>query len=256
LLIVKTSRPARVLFVGLLGLSLTIGVIAIHNHTDLYPNVDVPNLPGRTSLPLARDLADAWPNFSKLPTGFHLSAANAPRIVGQLVVESGADTQATSRVAYASPGSDPAGILSYGPYVRLRTGTYVARFKIAARGDQPADQVATLDIFAMPDHILAKKELRLEDLPAGGEYMTVEVPFSTPGSSPPVEARVHYTGKAEVWVHSIEAVPISQPNGFAVDFPSWPRSLLWVVGTIFVGLLVPSFLPPAWGSAPENREPR
>lgn len=59
LLLVKTCRPARVLFVGLLVLSLTMSVIAIDHHTDLYPNGT-----GRTTLPLASELQDAWPIFS------------------------------------------------------------------------------------------------------------------------------------------------------------------------------------------------
>ncbi len=254
LLVVKTSRAARVLFVGLLGLSLTIGVIAIGHYTDLYPRG-----PG-TALPLARELQEAWPMFptTRDPTGFRLLPENAPRLVGKLVVESGADKPATSRVAYASPASDPPGFLSYGPYKALRAGTYLARFNIAASGDQAADQIATLDIFAGQDRLLAKKELRLLDLPASGEYVTVEVPFETPDSSYPVEARVHYTGKGEVWLKSIEVVA-TDPNRGAEDFPSWPRSLLWVVGTAFVAFLVPwrgqSLRPRAWGSPPENREP-
>jgi len=261
LLIVKASRPARVLFVGLLGLSLTIGVIAVSNHTDLYPGLSPPSAPGRTTLPLARELQDAWPIFAKIPTGFLLSAGRAQRQVGQLVTESAADTAATSKVAYATPASDPAGHLFYGPYNRLRPGTYIARFNIAAVGDQPADHVATLDIFALPpDEVLAQRELRLLDLPDSGGYATIEVPFSTPDSSYPLQTRVLYTGKAEVWVKSVEVVSTSQSKGLSEDFPSWPRSLLWVVGTAFVAFLVPwrgqSLRPTAWGSQPENGEPR
>jgi hypothetical protein len=258
LLLVKTCRPARVLFVGLLVLSLTMSVIAIGHHTDLYPNGT-----GRTTLPLASELQDAWPIFSsKAQAGFVflLFPENEFRQVGQLVEESGGDTPGTPRAAYASPTSDSPGFLSYGPYRRLRAGTYLARFNIAASGDQPADQIATLDIFAGSDNVLAKKDLRLLDLPDSGEYVTVEVPFATPDSSYPVEARVYYTGKAEVWVKSIEVVRTSQPNGLAEDLPSWPRSLLWVVGATFVAFLVPwrgqSLRPTAWGSPPENGEPR
>ncbi len=257
LLIVKAWRPARVMFVGLLGLSLTIGVIAIGHHTDLYPRGP------RTALPLASELQDAWPIFwtARQPTGFLLFPENAFRQVGQLVAVSGPDNPAASSAAYASPANDPAGHLSYGPYTGLRAGTYVARFNIAAMGDQPTDHVVVLDIFALPpDEVLAKRELRLLDLPDSGEYVTVEVPFSTPDSSYPLQARVYYTGKAEVWVKSIEVVPTSQVDTVDEDFPSWPRSLLWVVGTAFVAFLVPwrgqSLQPTAWGSRPENGEPR
>jgi hypothetical protein len=251
LLLVKTCRPARVLFVGLLGLSLTMSVIAIDHHTDLYPYGT-----GRTTLPLASELQDAWPIFSsEAPTGFRLLPENTLRLVGKLVVESGADTPATARAAYASPASDPPGYLSYGPYQRLRAGTYLARFNIAANGDEPADQIATLDIAIAGTHNqLAKKDLRLLDLPGGGEYVTVEVPFTTTDSSYLVDARVYYTGKAEVWVKSIEVVPTSQPSDVAEDFPSWPRSLLWVVGTTVVAFLVP-WRPTAWGSSSENGKP-
>ncbi len=256
LLILKASRPARVLFVGLLGLSLTMSGIAVDNHWDLYPTV-----PGRTTLPLARDLQDAWPTLEKGPTGFRVFSEKTPRQVGELVAGSEDDASEASRVAYASPVSDPAGFLSYGPFKKLRAGTYVARFNIAARGDQPTDHIATLDVFAQPrGEVLATKELRLLDLPAGGEYSTVEVPFFTPDVSYSLETRVYYTGKAEVWLKSIAVVAISQPSGLAEDLPSWPKSLLWVGGTALLAFLLPwrgqSLRPTVWGSPPEKREPR
>jgi len=171
---IAVSRPLRLLFVPLLGLSLVLTSVGVLYHTLLYPDGS-----GTSALPVANRLQEVWPDFAAdvRPTGalrpvFTVRPTTGLRQVGRLVESVGAS------VAYASPAVDGPGMLAYGPYQVLEPGRYVARFHLAANGAQPLQRVATVDVITdLPSlfTVLARQELRLGDLPSGGGYATVDV---------------------------------------------------------------------------------
>ena len=55
---IVVSRPARWLFVPLLGLSLVLTVVGVRHHTLLYPDGS-----GSAALPVANRLQEVWPDF-------------------------------------------------------------------------------------------------------------------------------------------------------------------------------------------------
>jgi hypothetical protein len=231
-LVLKMFYPARILFVPLFALSVALGVMGIMNYRELYPN-----RLGKTTLPLARHLQDAWPDFSSGLFGFNefvILPSDAARETGRIAERFPLD-QLGLTVVQASPDRDEAGYLSLGPYVRVSPGMYVARFNLLAKGEQPLGEVATVDILAAPDTILAKRLLSPADL-AGDVNHVIELPFMTFGDK--VQPRVHYTGSAELRLGRIEVIRTSGPELSQGPFPSWPRSLLWVLGTVFVGVLL------------------
>ncbi|MCC7371769.1 MAG: hypothetical protein IT306_25345 [Chloroflexi bacterium] len=237
LLAIATSVAARLLFVPLLGLSLVLASLGVLHHTLLYQ--DGSALP---SLPLATELQEIWPDIGadrpRLPLTtrleFVVAPATAQRQTGRVVDGTAAP------VAFAAPGTDQPGMLSYGPYRPLLPGRYVARFHLAAAGDAPIRSVATLDIMTeLPVlyTVLAQRDIRLGDLPTGGGYTTVELPF-TVRERGRIETRVRYHGETELWLGSIEVLPAAIQDTVDQQFPSWPRTLLWLVLTVFVGGLL------------------
>jgi hypothetical protein len=232
LLIIKTSYPARILFVPLLAFSVALAAMGVANHRDLYSNRI-----GKTTLPLARNLQDAWPNFSVNPfgsDGFVILPPDAARQTGRLTERRPLD-QTDLTVVQASPDRDEAGYLSLPPYVMMSPGTYVARFDLIAKGEQQTREVATVDILAAPDTILGKRSLSLADLAEDNNSM-IELPFMTFGDK--IQPRVYYTGSADLRLGPVEVIRTSGPDFSQGDFPSWPKTLLWVLGTVFVGTLL------------------
>jgi hypothetical protein len=148
-------------------------------------------------------------------------------------------------------------MLAYGPYHSLSPGSYVARFHLAAKGDAPVQRVAILDVQTdVPAlfTVLAQRELRIGDLPTGGGYATIELPFTV--SQPArIETRVQYQGETELWLGSIDVIRTAQPGSLEQQFPSWPRTALWVIGTVVVGtLLAAAARQPGGGQATLNQQ--
>lgn len=233
LVTLQIGRAATaVFFAGLLAISLSISYVAVTRHDDLYPSAN-----GITDLPIVSSVQEMWPVFQhpKATLRISLQATETPREVGRVVTRATGDDETGTAVAYASPSTDPPGALSFGPYTVMAPGEYVARFTVAVAGGQHGDHVATLDVFTLPNRVFGQKEIRLEDDPGNGRYETFEVPFALHDWHR-LEARVYYTGKAEVWLKSIELVQFGAVGTDAV-FPSWPKVMLWLVGTAFVAFL-------------------
>ncbi|MGE3912359.1 MAG: hypothetical protein AB7K36_23560, partial [Chloroflexota bacterium] len=145
LLVIGSSWPGRLLFVPLLGLSLVLMSLGVLHHTLLYQDE---NFAGSAALPLASRLQGIWPDFgaNARPAAqtarpqFVVTAATAQHMVGRVV-----DGPA-ARVLYAAPGADEPGMLVFGPFTSLEPGSYLARFHVAASGNDPLARAATLDV--------------------------------------------------------------------------------------------------------------
>jgi hypothetical protein len=249
LLVLARSWAARLLFVPLVGLSLVLSGIGVLHHTLLYPDGS-----GTVVLPLANRLQEVWPDFGAdarpvsplTRPSFVLVPASAQRQTGRLV-----DGPA-AQVTHAAPGTDAPGMLAYGPYRLLQPGTYLARFHLAASGERPLQQVATLDVMTdLPAlfTVLAQRDVRLGDLPTGGGYATIDLPF-TVREPARIETRIRYHGETEVWFGSIDVFQSAARESLERQFPSWPRTALWLAATVFVGCLLAS----AMRSADDNGE--
>ncbi|MGE3912485.1 MAG: hypothetical protein AB7K36_24200, partial [Chloroflexota bacterium] len=128
----------------------------------------------------------------------------------------------------------------FGPFTSLEPGSYLARFHVAASGNDPLARAATLDVMTdLPElfTVLARRELRLGDLPSGGGYATIELAF-TLRERARVETRIRYHGETEFWLGSIDVLQTAPRETLELMFPSWPRALLWVAATLFVGALL------------------
>ena len=233
---IAVSAPARWIFVPLLGLSLVITAVGVLNHTLLYPDGS-----GAAALPVANRLQEVWPDFAAdarrpatVRPEFTVQPPTAQRQTGRLIEDTAAS------VTYAAPGTDATGMLAYGPYRSVKEGSYLARFHLAAKGSDPIQQVAVLDVQTdLPSLFtaLARRELRLGDLPTGGGYATIELAFTVSQPSR-IETRVQYLGETELWLGSVDVIRTVQPASLEQQFPSWPRTVLWVVGTALIGGLL------------------
>jgi len=234
-LALRVNRPIRYAFAGLLVLTLAIDGMAVLHYQDLYPRSNT--LPtGRTVLPITASLQNLWPTFQapNLPADFQVTPEQTPRRVGQIIATT-TDGQPPARVAYAAPGQDPPGYLSYGPYALLRAGQYRADFTLAAAGQQPTESVAILDVLVVRDKVLTRSELHLADFPPDQTNATFSLPFTLtePGT---VEVRVYYQGKAAVWLSEITVTPVAVEPAVPASYPDWPISLTWIVGVTVAAL--------------------
>ncbi len=226
-LVLGRSRAARVLFLPLFVLSCAIAISGALNHNLLYPNWS-----GRTRLPVMQEVQEAWPGIGAGSPGWLVHPEHTSREVGRLV-------RGEKSMVYAVSSQDPPGTLWLGPHgLGLMNGGYAARFEMAARGARdPASVVANLEVLAPPSNILARQAVRAADLPTDGSFATIQLTFGTTGE-PQVQTRVHYTGESELWTRLVFVGRTSVPARLDRDFPSWPKTALWIVGILFVGALL------------------
>ncbi|HEX5416054.1 MAG TPA: hypothetical protein VFZ25_10340 [Chloroflexota bacterium] len=252
-LALRLSRLIRFAFAGLLIVSIAIDGMAVLHYRDLYPRSNTAPA-GRTVLPIAANLQSLWPRFQApdLPTGFRVTPDQLPRRTGRLTTIAHPG-QPPAVVAYAAPGRDPVGFLSYGPYAVLQAGSYRANFMLAAAGQQTTQSVVILDVRAVNGRILARTELHLADFPPDRTNGTFAVPF-TLADPETVETRVYYAGQTAVWLGAITVTPVAVVPSPADSYPDWPISLAWV------SLIIGGSLALLWSEGnqaePNARRPR
>jgi SAM-dependent methyltransferase len=99
------------------------------------------------------------------------------------------------RVVEAGVGE--AGHLVFGPYVPMKAGPGVARFRAAAReAGAPGDVLAVADVVTAPDAVVARRELTATDLPGDGAFHELPLPFELERMELGVQFRLETTGRA------------------------------------------------------------
>jgi hypothetical protein len=223
---IQKLRPARVIFVPLLALSLVFAVAGIRDYGQLYPS-DIPHIFGM------RSTATAFPvlNIVSVPVSFTLAPDAPPRPqTGKL--EQGQ--------VVGKAGRDKPGFLRFGPYVGLKDGAYRATFSLAASGVGPEDHVATIEVTGGPEEVLARRVITARDL-RPRDLSNIELSFGTPGALW-VETRVFYHGRGTLRVGAIDVQPILPPQPATTHFRDWPLVFMWVAGTFLVGWLFVSLM--------------
>jgi hypothetical protein len=221
-LVIQEIRITRVAFVPLLALSFVFAVSAVHDHQGLFPLGEKPRMFG------LKTTAVAFPNTRppNLPTSFTLPAGWFGPSTGS--VQGGA--------VVAKAGRDEPGFLFWGPFVALKSGTYLAKFPLSVRGVASNEPVATIEAGGTPPpKIFAQRVVtagEVERSPSG-----ISLRFKNPGGYF-AETRVFYNGKG-----TLRAGPVVvQREGAAVAPPGryndWPLVVIWIVGTLLVGWLL------------------
>jgi len=102
------------------------------------------------------------------------------------------------------------GWLVRGPYRTYVPGKYFAEFRIKVGRASTDDELAVLDVAEETGGaVLARRSLTLEDFPKTGTYRDFELPFEAEAVAP-LEFRVYFSGKADVWFSSVTVRPIER----------------------------------------------
>lgn len=125
------------------------------------------------------------------------------------------DPQALSGRAVLVPAASPGGQVIYGQYDYLPAGSYLARFRLRlaqAVGQGPA---VRLDVAAGGGKVLASRQVGPGQLPPGGGYQELDLPFRLEQADKDMEFRVDFIpGVADVWV---ERVTVSGQDSLGPD---------------------------------------
>jgi hypothetical protein len=121
-----------------------------------------------------------------------LQSEDLPYQVGQDIPDSN-DSTGISRVGLH--GKHKRGFLTYGPYIKLPPGEYVALFRLKGKDLESGKNIATLDVAADKGRkVLAERELFSEDFTESGLFQDFKVPFAL-NKAHHVEFRTYFHGE-------------------------------------------------------------
>jgi hypothetical protein len=216
---IQKLRVARVVFVPLVAVSIVFAVAAVRDYSLLYP-AEIQRIFGM------RSTASAFPDLNEFQWAEVFTVAPGERAppTGKL--------ERSRSLVVARAGRDKPGFLTYGPYSLLKHGAYQATFSLAARGVDPDEPVARVEVVSGAK-VLAGEDVTARQL-RPGRLSNVELPFATPGDYL-IETRVYYLGRGTLRMGPIQVQPIATPS--SVHFRDWPLTFLWVGGTCLIGWL-------------------
>jgi hypothetical protein len=214
-------RPARLLFVPLLAVSLVLGVAAARDHHGLYPIDDSSRIYG------VRSMAHLFPIPlpPSPPTSFLLRPGQFPPHSGS--VEDG--------VVVARQGTDAPGFMMWGPYYTLKEGMYRATFPLAVSGVAPGTHVATIEIAGAPPSEVFESEVVIAAEIDGRRPTAIPLDFPHHGEYL-METRVFFHGRGTLRAGPVLVEALALAPGR--PYPSWALALAWVLGTVAVGYLL------------------
>jgi SAM-dependent methyltransferase len=100
------------------------------------------------------------------------------------------------------------GHLLYGPYVPMRPGRWVVRFRLEAgparwRKPDPEEPIGSIDVMVgdADPHVVAERTLTARELPLDGEEHELELPFELENTEFGAQFRVHTLGKVRMRAH-------------------------------------------------------
>jgi hypothetical protein len=98
-----------------------------------------------------------------------------------------------------------AGHLLFGPYVPMRPGRWVARFRLAAgpvrwRKPEPDEPLGSIDVMVgdADPKVIAERALTARDLPLDGDEREYELPFELEDTVFGAQFRVHTVGRVRI----------------------------------------------------------
>lgn len=223
LVVLRTGAVLRLAFVALAALSGVLAVGGVQAPDDLAGTNT-----GRTTLAVADRLSVVWPTFVDRSRPFW---AAAPEPGSGEVGRIRPDGQVV-----ADAGIDERGVLHRLDPLLVAPARYSVRAEVDAIGGE-GRPVARVSVLA-DGVVVAERLLTADDLP-GDELSAVDLDVELVGEAA-LSAEVTYEGRGEVRARLLTLRLASDPGlsaGLQTRFPSWPLSLLWMLGTLAVGLL-------------------
>ena len=111
---------------------------------------------------------------------------------------------------YSDVGDEKHGTLAYGPYRKFPEGKYKAVFFLKIDNNKIKDKVCSVDVASgAGENILAKLELTGTDFSVEGQYISFELEFVHNNADSPLEVRVYFYDKSNLWLDVIE---VSSPS--------------------------------------------
>jgi hypothetical protein len=140
----------------------------------------------------------------------HYDAHKLPSDTGEARVEDASSSSGLARFAHRD--TSPAGAMVRGPYHPLGKGTY--RLLVKLKYDRPKgrEALARLEVRGRKtEKPLASRNLILPEIGEAGYYNPLQLDFEMPELDRP-DIRIIHTGQADLWVDSIDIVPLSAPT--------------------------------------------
>lgn len=245
-LIATRFRAAAAATAVLAALSLAITAQATRYYLDLYPTEGG----GQTvTVPLAKELARAWPRFWSVTTAT-FPAEVRPRKIGR--VSSTPPLPAGSATVIEASVADGRGLLADGVGSGLPAGTYRASVPVARVGESVGAGLGSLRVVSRALRtasplVVASRTIERDALPADGQFRVVDLRFDTPGDLL-IDVRVVTEGRSGLRVGATTIAPITSRS--PERYPSLAAVIAWVGGLIAATALV------AWGTGHSHEESR
>jgi hypothetical protein len=137
----------------------------------------------------------------------HYGAPDMPFETGEERVEDPASSSGLAR--FADRDKSIPGAMVKGPYHPLEKGAY--RLLVKLKYDRPKgrEALARMEVRARKrDEPLASRDLNLPELGESGCFNPVRLDFEMPGRDR-VDIRILHTGRADLWIDSIDIIPLS-----------------------------------------------
>jgi len=164
---------------------------------------------GREQFPLIPHPAnEKFPDWSSgsvpdewvLQQQFVYEAEKMPRVIGE-VTEDG-------KAVYAD-ASASSGFLMYGPYKWFAPAKYVASFRLKTSNRDLDDMIALIEVSAeQGKRSLIQTPIQARDFEQADQYQEFQLIFSLTEHTN-LEFRVHFSGKAGVWVDNVTVSPVA-----------------------------------------------
>lgn len=134
-------------------------------------------------------------------------AADMPLDTGETNVEDAASSSGLAR--FADRDESAAGALVRGPGHPLEEGAYRLLVKLKYARPRGSGALARIEVrVSRTDKPIAERALNLPELGESGGYKPVQLDFEMPGRDR-VDIRIIHTGRADLWVDSIDIIPLS-----------------------------------------------
>jgi hypothetical protein len=180
-------------------------------------------------------LQDIWVTrpTGQVSASFSLEPQLALRQTGDLEYDG-----ETMLVVHATPERDRPGYIAFGPYRPLPRGEYLVRFELAAAPHDLYQPIAYVDISHSGGDVVASRVITAADVPPEHDYQTITIPIVIDRDVHLVETRVYWTGNGNLWFKRASVTPTQVVDPGTLESVPWTAT--WLLGAIFVGLLLTS----------------
>ncbi len=213
------------------GLALFLISMAISVQSLLQPYRALADQNGVSELPLLRHVQGILPALQDIRKSAEVDLSRTGGDTGQLLYDPSTDSQ----IILADPLGDDQGLVVSGPILAFQTGPYSATFTLGSSEADPSAIVARIELVADEgERILTSRDLHAHEFPADSETRSFSLSFFTRDTWP-TEARVFFTGRSRLSLHSIAIMPQTELS--SPSYPGFPLVVGWTIFVIAAGLL-------------------